>query len=178
MRHAAAVRRALGIRTIFNVLGPLINPSRPTRILPGVAERRLVEPVANALRQLGVHSALVVHGSGLDEVAVHDVTTVASLEADRLECCEMCPEDFGCRRYDLGELVCVDATESHRRARQVLEGNGSRAENAAVGVNVAMVLRLFGHHDLKENFERAQATLASGAAAALVARLADEGVTA
>ncbi len=171
MRHAAAVRRSLKVRTIFNLLGPLVNPARPPKILLGVADPDLLQPIAEVLDRLGCQRAFVVHGSGLDEVAVHGSTTVIELCEHRLEQFELSPVDFGADRYPLDALVCGDADECHRRCIAVLEGNGSPAGNSAVGVNAALVLKLFGNDDLRLNFQQTQEALSAGKPMQLIHQL-------
>ena len=162
LRHAANVRKTLKTRTIFNLLGPLVNPARPPLMLLGVADPALLIPVASVLARLGCESAFVVHGSGVDEVAIHDVTDVVEVRQGKLSQFQVFPEDFGSQRWPLDELVCHEADESHRRSIAVLWGQGSAAENAAVCINVAMMWKLFGSDDLKNNFALAMQTLREG----------------
>src|SRR3954469_8277985 len=89
--HAGPVRRALKVRTIMNLLGPCLNPAQPKVQLLGVADPRLLRPIAETLRALGVQRALVVHGSGLDEVALHGFTQAILLDGDNLEDLEITP---------------------------------------------------------------------------------------
>src|SRR5689334_21135347 len=96
--HAGPVRRALKVRTIMNLLGPCLNPARPKVQLLGVADPKLLRPIAETLRALGVERALVVHGSGLDEVALHGFTRAVSVIGDELDELEITPEDAGLRR--------------------------------------------------------------------------------
>lgn len=171
MRHAATVRRALKVRTIFNLLGPLVNPARPPLMLLGVADPDLLQPIAEVLDRLGCQAAYVVHGSGLDEVAVHAPTTVIELRDHQLDQIVLQPDDFGSETYPLEALVCHDAEACHERCIAVLEGRGGSAENAAVAVNAALVLKLFGNHDLKANFQLAQEVLAAGKPMQLIEQL-------
>src|SRR6476646_8143594 len=90
--HAGPVRRALKVRTIMNLLGPCLNPARPGIQLLGVADPKLLRPIAETLRALGVEKALVVHGSVLDEIALHGFTRAISLEAGELQDFEITPE--------------------------------------------------------------------------------------
>lgn len=171
LRHAANVRKTLKTRTIFNLLGPLVNPARPAKMLLGVADPNLLVPIARVLRLLGCENAFVVHGSGVDEVAIHDSTQVAEVRDGKVHEYELRPEDFGTQRYSLDQLVCHDPQESHRRSIQVIQGTGSAAENSAVSVNVAMMLKLFGNEDLRTNFDVAMGTLASGKPKQLIDRM-------
>ncbi|MDG1809613.1 MAG: anthranilate phosphoribosyltransferase [Pirellulaceae bacterium] len=171
MRHAGQVRKTLRTRTMFNLLGPLVNPARPPLMLLGVADPTLLQPIAKVLGRLGCEAAYVVHGSGVDEVAVHDKTTVVELRQGQLKEFEVCPTDFGCDVWPLNDLVCHEAGQSHQRSVAVMEGRGTAAENAAVSVNVAMVLQLFGEDDLKKNFATAQEALETGKPKDLIDKL-------
>ena len=162
LRHAASVRRRLKARTIFNLLGPLVNPARPPLMLLGVAETGLRLPIATVLSQLGCEAAFVVHGSGVDEMAIHGPTEVTEVKRGEIIEYQLTPSDFGSREWKLEELVCDQAAQSHRRAAAILRGDGSPAENAAVCINAAMVLKLFGQHDLPVNFARANEVLRRG----------------
>lgn len=173
MRHAANVRKTLKARTIFNLLGPLVNPARPQKMLLGVADPNLVDPIAQVLQQMECESAFVVHGSGVDEVAIHGSTMVAALKNGKIERMEVTPADFGSETFELQELVCHDPVESHERSKGVLSGRGSDAENSAVSVNVAMLLNLFGHDDLKNNFFTSMESLAAGKPMQLVTKMAE-----
>jgi anthranilate phosphoribosyltransferase len=174
LRQAAPVRAALRGRTVFNLLGPLVNPACPDRILLGVADLRLLDIIAESLQLLGCQLGFVVHGGGTDEVALHDVTHAVRVTPSGREKLVFAPEDFGATRGSFQELVCHDAAASHARSRQVLEGKGSTAERTAVCLNVALLMRTFGQDDLTANFARAMDTLTSGAAGQLVLRMAGE----
>lgn len=173
LRHATNVRKTLKARTIFNLLGPLVNPARPPKMLLGVADPLLLGPIATVLNSLGCDSAFVVHGSGVDEVAVHGPTQVAEVKAGRIETFELAPDDFGAKQFALDELVCHEANESHTRSRKVICGEGSEAENAAVCVNVALLMRLFGHENLKTSFDLAMNNLVAGKSNQLVEQMVE-----
>ncbi len=173
LRHAAAVRRRLKARTIFHMLGPLVNPARPPRILLGVARPEWAMPMAEVLRRQGIERGLVVHGSGLDEVAIHGPTQLWDVSPRAIVEYELEPGDFGLESFDLNPLVCPDPQESHRRSREVLAGRGRPAENAAVAVNAALVASLFGREDLPRNTRDALESLRSGAVGALAEKLAE-----
>ncbi len=108
LRHAAPVRRALKVRTIMNLLGPCLNPAEPRVQLLGVAEARHLEPVAKTLASLGVRNALVVHGSGIDEMALHGETQAVRISDGAFETLTITPEDGGLERWPLESLwgVC------------------------------------------------------------------------
>src|SRR5881398_381969 len=106
MKHAGLVRRQLEVRTVMNLLGPCINPARPPVQLLGVADPKMLRRIAQTLAAMGVERALVVHGSGLDEVALHGETRAIRLSGNEIEELEITPEDAGIERdFELFDLV-------------------------------------------------------------------------
>lgn len=174
-RHAMPVRKALKTRTLFNVLGPLINPARPPLALIGVYSPELVRPIAETLRTLGYQRAAVVHGAGMDEVAIHAATQVAELKDGEITTYELTPQDFGLDNYPLEALLGGEPEENRDILARLLQGKGDPAHEAAVAVNVAMLLRLFGQEDLKQNAQQALEVIRSGAAYQRVTALAARG---
>jgi anthranilate phosphoribosyltransferase len=165
MKHAALVRRQLGIRTIMNLLGPCVNPARPPVQLLGVADVRMLRRVAQVLQALGVTRALVVHGSGLDEVALHGETRGIRLADGELEDVLLTPEEAGCTRTGLTALEGGDPAVNAERLSTLLQGAGSRAEQEAVAVNAGALLWTAGlAASLREGTARALDALQSGAA--------------
>ncbi|WP_413111376.1 anthranilate phosphoribosyltransferase [Thaumasiovibrio sp. DFM-14] len=175
VRHAMPVRQALKTRTIFNVLGPLINPARPNIELMGVYDAALVRPIAETMAAMGMKRAAIVHGSGLDEVAIHGETTVAEIIDGQIHEYTLTPADFGVETYPLNAIKGGEPEENRRIIEQILTGKGTMAQQSAVAVNVAMLMRLFGHEDLKANTQKALAIMASGEAYSLVNKLAAKG---
>ena len=161
-RHAMPVRKTLKTRTLFNVLGPLINPARPPLALIGVYSPELVLPIAETLRALGYERAAVVHGGGMDEVAIHAPTQVAELKDGKITTYEVTPQDFGLDNYPIESLLGGEPEENRDILARLLQGKGDPAHEAAVAVNVAMLLRLFGQEDLKQNAQQALAVMRSG----------------
>ncbi|QIQ20262.1 bifunctional anthranilate synthase glutamate amidotransferase component TrpG/anthranilate phosphoribosyltransferase TrpD [Zophobihabitans entericus] len=161
-RHAAPVRQQLKTRTIFNILGPLINPARPKRILLGVYHPALLKPIAETLKMLNYQHALVVHGSGLDEVAIHGETQVAEVKDGTINYYSVTPADFGLEQYAL-EDICGGTPEQNGHILQtILQGKGTLAHESAIAVNVAMVMRLFAKDDLSANAQQALVMIRSG----------------
>jgi anthranilate phosphoribosyltransferase len=138
--HAGPVRRALKVRTIMNLLGPCLNPARPKVQLLGVADPNLLRPIAETLRALGVERALVVHGSGLDEVALHGFTRCVSLRAGRLEELEITPEQAGLERMPVHSIAGGSPQENARRLVALLSGAGGEADTAVVALNAGALL--------------------------------------
>ena len=123
MKHVAPVRRALGFRTIFNLLGPLSNPAGVKRQLLGVYALEWVEPVAKVLGALGAEKAWVVHGNdGLDEVSISDITHVAVLDHGRVDVGSVAPEDAGLPRWPLAAVKGGEAPQNAAALVALLDG--------------------------------------------------------
>ena len=165
MRHVAAVREELGIRTLMNCIGPLCNPLGVRRQLVGVYAAELVEPLAEALRALGAEAALVVHGEdGLDEITTTARTRAAHLCDGRVESLSLDAADLGIARAEPVALLGGDAAENARIVRSVLEG-APGAPRDVVLVNAAAALWVAdAAPDWKAGFERARDSVDSGAA--------------
>jgi anthranilate phosphoribosyltransferase len=171
MKHAALVRRQLSVRTVMNLLGPCINPARPPVQLLGVADPRMLRRIALTLEALGVHEALVVHGSGLDEVALHGETRAIRLSGGTMSEIEIMPEDAGLERAPLSVVTGGDPAENARRLRGLLEARGSDAERDIVILNAAALLHTAGKAaTIKDAAALARGALLSGRAAQVLDR--------
>jgi anthranilate phosphoribosyltransferase len=172
MRFAAPVRQALKTRTIFNVLGPLINPARPTYQLMGVYSELLLEPIAETLRELGLQKGMVVYGSGLDEIAIHGETQVAEIHGEHIRYHTLTPADFGLKYYTLEAIRGGDPDENRKITENLLAGKGTDAQQAAIAINLSPLLVMGGKaDDLKQGAELAIETLRSGDALDKVTQL-------
>ena len=163
-RYVAPVRAALKTRTIFNILGPLINPARPTYHLLGVYAPELVKTYAETAVALEHQHTFVVHGSGLDEVALHGETQVAEIKNGKIEYFTLTPEDFGLKTQSLENLRGGEPQENAQYLTALLQGKGKSEHANAVAANTALLLKLFGDDDLKQNVQNVLAHLASGKA--------------
>ncbi len=175
MRHAGPVRRELGIRSIFNLAGPLSNPAGPTHQLVGVGRRALMQPIAETLALLGRKGALVVHGrNGMDEVSLDQVTEGLRVhENGRIEDVVIEPGDFGVSVRERADLVITSPADSAARIRRILEGEGGPASDE-INANVAAVMWLVGRaNSVEEGFLRAQEIQQSGAAAKTLDRVVE-----
>jgi anthranilate phosphoribosyltransferase len=169
MKHAALVRRQLSVRTVMNLLGPCINPARPPVQLLGVADPRMLRRIAQVLDAVGVRQALVVHGSGLDEVALHGETRAIRLSDGDMTEVEMAPEDAGLTRAPLNVVTGGDATENAARLRALLSGMGNPAEADIVALNAGALLMTAGlSADLRMGVALARDALSSGKAGRLL----------
>jgi anthranilate phosphoribosyltransferase len=173
IRHAMPARTALGTRTLFNLLGPLVNPARPPVMLVGVYDAALCTVMAETLLLLGCTRALVVHGLGLDEIALHGETRAVELRHGCTRERRFTPADFGVDAFPLEAIVGGDAATNAAAVRAVLEGRGAPAHAAAVAVNAAALLVLGGKAgDLRSGYVLARDALAGGRAFARLERLA------
>ncbi|MBC3899402.1 anthranilate phosphoribosyltransferase [Acetobacterium malicum] len=123
MKYAGPVRKELGIRTIFNILGPLANPAGANMQLLGVYDENLVEPLANVLNKLKVKRGMVVHGhDGLDEITLTDTTTICEIADGKINSFFITPEQLGLKRCELRDLIGGEKEENAIIARDILDG--------------------------------------------------------
>jgi anthranilate phosphoribosyltransferase len=167
MKHVQTARRELHLRTVFNLLGPLTNPARATCQVVGVYSADLVEKLAEALSMLGLHRALVVHGSdGLDEITITGPTRVGELRDGQVHTYEITPEEFGLQRAKLDDISGGDAARNAVLIREVLSGKKS-ARRDVVLLNAAAALVAAGRADhLRDALPLAVKAIDSGAALA------------
>jgi len=166
MSAVAAVRRELGMRTIFNVLGPLTNPAFARRQVLGVYGARLVATVARVLAALGAEHSMVVHSEdGLDEISVSAPTYVSEVRNGQVSSYRLTPEELGLRRHALSELAGGDANANASIARTILDG-GNGARHDIVVANAGAALYVAGMAaSVREGVALAKESIARGHAA-------------
>jgi anthranilate phosphoribosyltransferase len=174
MRHAGPTRKELGVRTAFNLLGPLTNPAGATRQLVGVPRPELTELVAKSLGMLGSQRVWVVHGAdGLDEISTTGYTKVSECRDGAVNTFYLHPSDVGLAKAPPEALRGADATENARIARDVLAGRAG-APRDIVLLNAAASLLIAGAAaDLRDGIRQAQAAIDDGRASAVLGRLVD-----
>jgi anthranilate phosphoribosyltransferase len=172
MRHAGPVRRSLGVRTVFNLLGPLTNPAGARRQVIGVYAAQWVEPMAHALVELGCEHGMVVHGEpGIDELSPCGATTVASVREGAVTISELDARELGVDLCALSDLAGGDPQRNAEITLAVLSGEPGPAADATA-LNAAATLVVAGRAgDLGEGLEAARAALRSGAAMATLSAL-------
>ena len=165
MKYVAPVRKDLGIRTIFNILGPLTNPANASMQLMGVYEEALVEPMAKVLSKLGVKNGMVVYGKDcLDEISLSAPTTVCEIRDGELKTYTIQPEDFGFDKCDKEELVGGDSVENAAITKAILGGEKGARRNAVV-LNAAACIYIAKKADtLQEAVKIAEDMIDSGKA--------------
>lgn len=167
MKNVMEVRQKLGMRTVFNILGPLTNPANATHQLIGVYDAALTEKIAKVLRILGLKKALVVHGEpGVDEVSVCGKTKVSQLSNGEIRTYFIKPADFGVDKASPGEIAGGTREESARILRSVLSGNEEGARKDVVLLNAAAAIFAADEaRSIGDGFEVARGVLEDGRAA-------------
>jgi anthranilate phosphoribosyltransferase len=165
MKHAAPVRRELGLRTLFNLLGPLTNPAQAPHQVLGVFDRRWLESLARVLGELGSTHVLVVHAlDGLDELSIAAPSQIAELKDGSVKSFSIAPEDFGLQRAELSGLRVESPAQSLSLVRRVLGGEpGGASDFVALNAGAALYAADVAG-SLADGVARAQSILASGAA--------------
>lgn len=171
MRYAAPVRRELGVRTVFNFLGPLCNPARTKRAAIGVSDASMAERMAGVLHARGAEYAFVFNGhDGLDELSTAGLSTVHRIQNGEITTAQFRPGDFGVAPATLADVQGGDAAENERITRAVLEG-AAGAHRDIVVVNAAPAIVVAGLADgFAEGIALAQLAIDGGAAAAVLAQ--------
>lgn len=166
MKYVAPVRRELGIRTVFNILGPLSNPAGAKRELMGVYDETLVEPLAHVMSRLGVSRGMVVFGQdSLDEISMSAPTTVCEIRDGWFQSYELTPERFGYERCAKSELVGGTPAENAEITRAILGGADRGPKRSAVCLNAGAALYIGGKSDsLEAGVRSAEEIIDSGAA--------------
>ncbi len=165
MKHAGGPRREMGIRTLFNLLGPLANPAGAPNQLIGVFSAEWVEPLAEVLRQLGAGHVLVVHAEdGLDEISIGAATDVAELQAGDVKCYQVTPEQFGFQRVALSSIKAANVEESLAIVQSVLDNQpGPARDIVALNAGAAIYAAELAE-SIEQGVQLALSVIASGAA--------------
>lgn len=160
VRHAMPVRTSLKTRTLFNILGPLANPAGPTHGVFGVYTPDLLDAYAETLMLMGQHRAMIVHGAGLDELALHGESLIVDLEHGDAKRYSVTAEDFGLKAFPLDAIKGGEPEENRAFIAQALSGKGHEAHRAAIAMNASALLVINGlAKDFKEGTEMALASM-------------------
>jgi len=172
LARLAVLRRTLGIRTVFNLMAPMANPARPRRQLLGVAEPRLLRPMAEALASLGVEHAMVAHGNdGLDEISMGTATALVEVRDGDLREFEITPETFGLKAASPAEFLTADVKEATELLRRTLAGDPGAAHDVLALNGGAAIYVGGGAATLAGGVGLAHEILASGRALETLERL-------
>ena len=145
MKYVGQARKEMGIRTVFNILGPLANPSRAKNMVVGVYDKKLTEKIATAMSQLGVERALVVSGcDNMDEITMTGETTISEIKDKKVTTYQIKPEDFGMKSVSLEELRGGDGAENAKITQGILKGTVQGAKRDIVLLNAGATLYVGG----------------------------------
>ena len=164
MKRVGGPRKELGVRTVFNILGPLTNPANAKAQVIGVFDESLCITMANVLNLLGTKRAFVVHGSGLDEISNLDQTTVAELNGGKVETYSLTPEDFGINRAAMPDIRGGTPQENAADIVTILKGEKGAKRDIVVMNSAAALVVGEKASDLKDGLELAQQTIDNGTA--------------
>ena len=175
MKNVGQARSEMGIRTVFNILGPLANPSRAKKMVVGVYSPDLTEKIATAMSRLGVERALVVSGAdNMDEITLTGETTVSEIEGGKVGTYRITPEQYGLKRASLEELRGGDGAENAGITKAVLRGEETGAKRDIVLLNAGATLYIGGlAGSIAEGIRLAAETIDSGAAYAALEKLVE-----
>lgn len=166
MKYVAPIRKELGIRTVFNILGPLSNPAGANMELMGVYDQSLVEPLAQVMANLGVNRGMVVYGQdSLDEISMYAPTSVCKIRDGKFTSYEITPEQFGYERCEKGALTGGTPAENAEITKAILKGEEKGPKRQAVCLNAGAALYIAGKAaSIEEGVKLAESLIDSGAA--------------
>ena len=175
MKYVGAIRKELGIRTVFNILGPLTNPAKPSMYVLGVYDEYLVEPIAKVLSKMGVKRAFVVYGQDrLDEISPSAPTTICELKDGYYRTFEICPEDFALKRGEKSEIVGGTPEENATITRDILSGKTQGTRRNAVLLNAGAGIYIGGKAEsFKEGVSIASYILNNGGGLKVLEKFAE-----
>ena len=176
MKYVGQARKEMGVRTVFNILGPLANPSRAKNMVVGVYDPTLTETVAKAMARLGVLRAFVVSGrDNMDEITLTGATTISEIKDKAVQTFQITPEEFGLKRCSLEELRGGDGKENAKITRAILLGEEKGPKRDIVLLNAGATLYVGGvAKDIKEGIKLAAEAIDSGKANAVLEKLVEE----
>ncbi|MDD5326915.1 MAG: anthranilate phosphoribosyltransferase [Phycisphaerae bacterium] len=174
MKYVQPIRKSLGFRTAFNILGPLTNPAGVQRQVLGVADESLMETIAEALKLLGTKVAMVVHSNGMDEISTMGTTRIIKLNEGKIESYEINAEDFGIPPADINDLKVTDAKASAKVLKDILSDEESGPRRDIVILNAAAAIIVAGlATDFESAIRQADVSVSNGRALACLENLID-----
>jgi anthranilate phosphoribosyltransferase len=172
MKYVQPIRKSLGFRTVFNILGPLANPAGVPSLVLGVAEEELMGMMTEALKMLGARFALVVYSNGLDEISTAGITKILELKDGRISESQINPRDFGIKPADIDDLIVADAAASAKIIKDILDGKEVGVGKDIVVLNTAAAIIAGGlAEDFTSAIKLAEASISDGGALACLDKL-------
>ncbi|QCI21581.1 anthranilate phosphoribosyltransferase [Buchnera aphidicola (Hyadaphis tataricae)] len=161
-QYVKNIRQTLKTRTIFNLLGPFLNPASPPFFVIGVYDKKLINLFIHILKNLKCQRGIVLHGNDTDEVTLNGVTYVSELFNEKIISYELEPKDFGLNVHKNKMIQEKSPEENYHIIKQIMQGKGNKLYEELIAVNVAMLLKIFGFEDLKYNTQLALNKIRSG----------------
>ncbi|CAL4321935.1 Anthranilate phosphoribosyltransferase [Buchnera aphidicola (Eriosoma lanigerum)] len=162
-KYATLVRKTLATTTLFNIIGPLLNPSKPDLIVIGVYKQQLLLPMAQTLQILNYKRAIVLHSNGTDEITIDGVTNLIEVKNNKIQSYQLTAKDFGIdyikKNININDISFENSSEN---MLNLLQGSGNIIHMQTIAINVAILFKIFGYENLKENTERALSIIKSG----------------
>ncbi|ALD15231.1 Anthranilate phosphoribosyltransferase [Buchnera aphidicola (Aphis glycines)] len=162
-QYASRIRQTLKIKTIFNLLGPFLNPSRPFFTVIGVYKKDLIDPMIKILKTLKYQRGIVIHSDGADEITLNGITYVSELLNKKIYSYQLEAKDFGLEEHSEPIHKVDSQEESYDIIKKTMQGDGNKLHEELIAVNVAILLKIFGCTDLKKNTRVVLKTMRSGA---------------
>jgi len=161
-KYSNNVRKSLKIKTIFNLLGPFLNPAKPPLTVIGVYNKKFINIAIKILKNLKYKRGIVLHSNNTDEVTLYGTTYVSELVDEKIISYQLRPENFGLEVHSKKDFSINSSEENYNIISKVMQGKGKKSHEELIAVNVAILLKLFGHEDLKENTKLALNKIRSG----------------
>ncbi|WP_343153145.1 anthranilate phosphoribosyltransferase [Buchnera aphidicola] len=174
-QHSKSVRKALKTRTILNIIGPLLNPAKPKLAIIGVYSKELLLPISKVLKKLEYKHVILVHSNECDEVTLCNSTEIVELYKEKIFTYTLYPRDFGMNSYSTDMLIGGTVKENYDIMKSILKGEGNSAYAETISANVGLLLKLFGHKNLKENTDFALRSIKSGKIYKFVKNFSNQG---
>ncbi|QCI17100.1 anthranilate phosphoribosyltransferase [Buchnera aphidicola (Aphis helianthi)] len=150
-KHVSNIRKILKIKTIFNLLGPFLNPSRPLLTVIGVYKKDLINPMIKILKKLKYQRGIILHGNGTDEVTLNGITYISELLNKKIYSYQLEAKDFGLKSHPKEIYKINSSEESYDIIKKIMQGKGDKLHEELIAVNVAILLKNFGYTNLKNN---------------------------
>ncbi|VFP81098.1 Anthranilate phosphoribosyltransferase [Buchnera aphidicola (Cinara kochiana kochiana)] len=150
-KKISKIRSLLQTKTIFNILGPLLNPAQPTYALIGVYKPQLMLTYARILSYLLYKRAIIVHSSGIDEATLHSNTTIVELNNKQIKEYELSPEDFGLKKYHKNYIIKKSKLENYLETIKLFKGKGEPVYTQTIAMNVSLLMKVLGNNDIRKN---------------------------
>lgn len=161
-KNSVYVRKILKTNTVFNIIGPLVNPALPKFAVIGVYEKKLLFPIAKNLIIMGYKHAMIIYGNGLDEISLSGINHIIEVKNCKIKKYKLTYKDFGCNYFHKNDIVVSDYKNYKNNMIKLLQGKGNLAYEETIAANVSMVLKIFKKYDFNKGTKYALKIIRSG----------------